>query len=377
MNILIASPSYPSKDNLYSYMFVHARAKSYINLGHKVNIIKFHEVEQSRTYNYDGVDVIESTDINYISTKVNFKPDCLAVHSPKGKGLVLIPEILSSFKINSVTWIHLEEAINLWRRWFELNTFKKFFRFVIRRQFGNLLALAKLRKYLQTEDKKGNKIVFVSKWLKNTVTMDLLLPIKNSYVIPNPIDTSIFKFHEKNNKAINRILMIRSFSTRKYATDIAIKIINKLNSKKKNFSIDIYGDGEYFEKDIGKIEDRSNVNVYQKFLDHSEMNRVMKDYGFLLIPTRQDSHGVTMCEAMSAGLIAIVNNNTAIPEYLDNNKGILFQNINEAVDKIISLSNDQIKFNKISKNASKYVDQNINSTIIAKKELAVLKSISN
>ena len=48
--------------------------------------------------------------------------------------------------------------------------------------------------------------------------------------------------------------------------------------------------------------------------------------GIFICPTRQDAQGVSMCEAMSSGLVPITLYNTAIPECLPNDERLVNNN---------------------------------------------------
>ena len=82
----------------------------------------------------------------------------------------------------------------------------------------------------------------------------------------------------------------------------------------------------------------------------------------MLIPTRQDAQGVSMCEAMSSGLVPVTSNNTAIPEY-----------VNELKDAIQEMYYSPDIFLKKSKKASQHINKICSPQKVITKELDLIK----
>ena len=126
-----------------------------------------------------------------------------------------------------------------------------------------------------------------------------------------------------------------------------------------------------FDELTKKIIHFKNVNIEQKFLNHSEISDIHKQFGIFLCPTRMDSQGCSMCEAMSSGLVPITTNITAIPEFVDNKCGFLCEQENylEMADAIEKLYNEPKLFETMSLNSSNRVRKQLNMENIIKKEL--------
>lgn len=92
----------------------------------------------------------------------------------------------------------------------------------------------------------------------------------------------------------------------------------------------------------------------------------------MLIPTRQDAQGVSMCEAMSSGLVPLTSNNTAIPEYVYDDCGYLTNNYHELAAAIEELYYDSNLFLEKSKNASKNISELCSPKVVIKKELELI-----
>jgi len=350
MNILILTEGYPEKENLYNYAFVHTRAKAYQNLNHNT-LVLYLNTEENINYIYEGINILKGDYLFWKSEVEKFAPEVMATHSPKNLIFSNVDKIQNDFNIKNITWIHGIEALNIWRRFYDVDSFNSFVKFITLEQFRNIKKLYKMRNYINNSNFKNDEFVFVSDWMFQIAKQDTFTFIKNVNIISNPIDTETFKFIEE--RQAYKILIIRSFDSKKYANDISVKILNKLYNKNFKYELTIFGDGKYFDELIARLI-TPHKNIFKKHLSHKDMNKEFSNFGFFLCPTRQDAQGVTMCEAMSAGLIPITSNNTAIPEFVQNNTcGILENNIDIIVDKIINISKNHNKFNEISKNASK------------------------
>ena len=112
-----------------------------------------------------------------------------------------------------------------------------------------------------------------------------------------------------------------------------------------------------FDEITKPLRQFSNVKLEKRFLQQFEIANYHKNYGVFLVPTRRDSQGVSRDEAMSSGLVPITTNTSAIPEFVDNNCGILVEpeNPQALADAIEYLYYNPDKFVELSYNASKRV----------------------
>ena len=167
--------------------------------------------------------------------------------------------------------------------------------------------------------------IFVSNYLKTIAERDAGVKALNAHVIPNFIDGEHFTWQRKSKDAARRFLLIRSFGNRNYAGDIAVEAIKILSSRRgfDNLHFTIRGFGRYFAPLARELEGLANVDMVEKYLTPDEIATLHGKHGVFLCPTRFDTQGVTMGEAMASGLVCITNRVTAIPEYIDDECGIL------------------------------------------------------
>jgi L-malate glycosyltransferase len=267
-------------------------------------------------------------------------------------------------------WVHGTEALGWYRRLFNFNI-KEFPRYVLQ----NTRQMYCFRRFIQLSKDKDVTFIFVSKWMKDILEADTLSKISKFEIIPNPIDDKLFKYHEKSPDLRKKILLIRPFTSKKYANDIAINAILHLSKKSifKDLEFTIYGKGKYFTPLLKKVEKFENVKVFNRFLSQQEIAEVHKKNGIFLCPTRQDAQGVSMCEAMSSGLVPITSNNTAIPEFVEHKKtGFLTKNEFQIATCIEYLYNNPNVFSVISKNASISIREKCRPDIVILRELKLI-----
>jgi len=368
--MLVISPNYPSSVNKHSYGFVHARNKIYKKKGIEVltyvplDLYPFHlsDVKPIK-YCYEGILVIKDRLISLKRIIRVFDPDMLAIHSPNPYILRFILE----FKLPVIVWIHgAEVLISAFHHYIPPIGFEKNLEravISILQFFRNFL----LRKYLQRVD----AIIYVSHWMRRIAEKYLLMKHPNSFVIPNPIDTNLFR--PLNIKKRKEGVTIRALEW-KYGLDIAIKAFAK-----SEIPLTIVGRGS-LERYLRKLARKINANV--KFvthgIPHNELAQFYNQFIFFLAPSRTEAQGVAMCEAMASGLPVIATKVGGIPEFVKHRyNGLLVPpedpiSIRKAVKMILA---DQALYEAMAKNAREFVVKNLSSEIIFRKEFSIFKEL--
>ena len=95
--------------------------------------------------------------------------------------------------------------------------------------------------------------------------------------------------------------MIRDFNPkrRKYATDIALKALDVLNTSGRlgEFNFTLCGPGVRSSGFFKAYGNRSNFEWHEGFINHDMIKKMHNLNGVYMSPTRQDAQGVSMCEA--------------------------------------------------------------------------------
>jgi L-malate glycosyltransferase len=366
MKFAIITTKYPKKNDYYRNGFVHQRNLKYKEFGYECKVFIINNDEIENNYVYEGISVCEGN-YNYIKESIiDWIPDKILIHFIEKSHMRLLDEL--GYSIPTYIWIHGVEALKWTRRLFNFNGLK-FLRYIKE----NTIRMQNMKKFIRKS--RNIKFIFVSKWMKDVMEKDVGVKVNQYKIIPNVINTDLFKFQKKDPNQRKKILLIRNFDSKKYANDIAIKAILEL--KEKDFfdelEICIYGQGKYFKQLTSKLDNINNVKINNRFLSQIEISEIHKEYGVFLCPTRQDSQGVSMCEAMSSGLVPVTSNNTAIPEFVTEEAGYLTDNSpGEIVKAIEDLYFNEKDFLKKSFNCNRLINTKCNELIVIKDEISYL-----
>ncbi|MFJ5717804.1 glycosyltransferase family 4 protein [Neobacillus sp. NPDC093127] len=147
--------------------------------------------------------------------------------------------------------------------------------------------------------KKANKVVTLTKHDQKMY----LEKYRNNNVIQiyNPIDEEIFKYIKKYKADSKKIISVGRFSYQKNF-ELLIDIANNVLHKNRDWTWDIYGDGELRNTLETKIKEYKLEN--QLFLKGS-VNNLYKhypDYAFLVMTSRYEGFPMSLLEGMAHGL---------------------------------------------------------------------------
>ena len=363
---------YPSKENLYNNAFIHTRVKNYKEKKLNVDVFSVNKIIEYRQYEFENVLVNEGNHETLKKFLEKKKYDKILIHFAWRKILKTVIE--NDQKAKLIIWVHGVEALGWYRRLFlfEPKRFYKFFGYIL----FNTRQLFFMHNFIKNKN-VNKEFVFVSEWMKNILEKDSLSKgkIENYHIIPNVIDEKVFNYIEKDEKQRLNILSIRPFASKKYANDLTVKAILELQKEPffNKLTFNIYGDGKLFSSVTKPLVGLKNVKLHKKFLSQKKIAELHKKNGIMLIPTRQDAQGLSMCEAMMSGLVPITSNNTAIPEYANKDCGYLTNNYHELAEAIKELYNNPKIFSEKSRNAHEFIKEKCSQNIVIQKEINIIK----
>jgi glycosyltransferase involved in cell wall biosynthesis len=137
----------------------------------------------------------------------------------------------------------------------------------------------------------------------------------------------------------------------------AVKILSE-RPYFEELSFSFYGEGALFQEITKEISGYSNVFLHNTFLSQEEIVKAHALNGVFLCPTRFDSQGVSMCEAMASGLVPISTRVASIPEFVQHSETGLLGEPESAVEianMIERLYFNPELFKTISQNAAESV----------------------
>ncbi|GAA4895461.1 hypothetical protein GCM10025789_11190 [Tessaracoccus lubricantis] len=223
-------------------------------------------------------------------------------------------------------------------------------------------------------------VVFVSEMQRQNSQWDVGVEAVNSHVIPNHIDTSLFRPRERRPDEVGRILLMRSFEQRNYGNDIAIKAIDLLKSRPGFFDLQftVRGFGRLFQRKVATLHGLPNVTVENRYSSPAEMAALHYDHGVFLCPSRYDTQGVMLGEAMSSGMATITNPVAAIPEYTDWSCSLLPRpdDPRAFADAIWYLVEHPQLLPEMSRNASARVEQQCGLDATINRELELIRTFA-
>jgi L-malate glycosyltransferase len=352
MKLLILDENYPHLDNLMGDVFVHVRAKEYAK-EHELKVFTF--FHSPRKLIYEGIEIEMFSEQEKLVEAIKFfNPDKILIHFYQHWMLEKVVKVLN---IPVIIWVHGYEALGWYRRLFNYTWYSPVLLNYIKKNTYQQYQFRKMIHFANQTDQI--KFVFVSDWMRRITECDTLRKIKNLSIIPNPIDTELFKYEKKDPELRKKILLLRSFGSNKYANDISVKAILLL-SKKSYFSdlkFTIIGQGQLFKSLTKPLRHFENIELLEGAIQQRMIPELHSSHGVFLCPTRQDAQGVSMCEAMSSGLVPIASDNTAIPEFVQDLKsGFLTKNAIEVASAIELMYYKPELFQSISQQAASFIN---------------------
>jgi len=373
--ILVVCANYPHKDSLYGGAFIPARVKAYIKEGFNVSvcIAKYPEGKKTTTIEeHEGVKIYIG-EFSLLEDRIReVNPAAIVIHSP----IIQNYNIFKKLKIENrlIMVFHGSEVRDVGHLYYNFNN-------QILQKLNGVLQTDLNRKYVALDAFRDKKIakVFVSKFLKDLAIKDVGVAPFNAYVISNLIENDIFNYKEKTKEDRLKIFSVRPYDNKNYGGDLIVDTILKLSQKSffYQLSFHIQGFGKTFQEKTAPLRSLKNVKIVDGVLKKEEIAKLHKQYGIALIPTRFDTQGMSIGEAMSSGLVPVTNRVAAIPEFVPENCAMLAEdnNVEQLVDGIVKLYYDSNLFLEKSFNAAQHIRNicSVEQTVF--KEIELIKSI--
>ncbi|MDB9707782.1 glycosyltransferase family 4 protein [Planktotalea frisia] len=323
-DFVILCNGFPGAGQNYGGEFIRSRYGGYLEQGLKGSVI--HLSNRIKTNTVDPFEGTETAIIRISDGHLNTLAGILAagqanvlVHSPPPNVQKVLQKKIALERL--IYWFHGFEVRDYRRLYFNYTTSE----LAVLKQRLNEITQWRIEANKISFAEPAIKKVFVSNYLKEIAARDNGAQIENGHIIPNFIDGDVFAYHEKTANQMKRFLLIRAFERRNYGNDIAIEAI-KIASKWDGFEdlhFTIRGFGAEFAELTEGLQGFSNVVIQEQYSSPEEMAELHKEHGVFLCPSRFDTQGVTMGEAMASGLVCITNPVTGIPEYIDESCGLL------------------------------------------------------
>ncbi len=244
--------------------------------------------------------------------------------------------------------------------------------------------------FLRKKINWGNniKLIAPSKWIKDCSKNSLLMNDKEIKIIPNPIDTKVFRPINKNTAKRflkidpkKKVILFGSIDGGKdprKGADLLLDVLKSLKVKRELIQIVIFGKKNKFQN----IFKNSNFEVLNlgKINSDKRIATIYSAADIFIIPSRIESFGQTAAEAQSCGTPVIGFNIGGLKDIIKNNKnGILIDPFNskEMALAIENLLKKEEKLFKLSKASRENAIDNFDYRKVAKSHIDFYKKIIN
>lgn len=371
---LVITPMYPSTNKPYSATFVYSKVQKYLEKGVEVDVAVVTDYEDKLyKYKYQGMDVnkVSFDDLRNIIQRGSYKK--ILVHFFDRQ----ICNALSACDLDDTeVFIYCHGAdVDLWNQ----NIFGKYF------EAGHVFTQNeidfrndRLEAMKSFESRENVKWIFNTKWNYLNSQKVTGLKFKNHAIIPCIIDENEFKYAKRTSEQSKRILVLKKMDdVRQYAVDLAVRIIMKLSEEDffDELTFTVAGSGDFQYELTHPLRKFSNVNIVDRFFEHSAINQVFLENGILLAPSRYDTQGVTVGEAAMSGMVVVASSGTGVSDMLPEKLGTFFDN--DRIDDAVKIIKDLVKGEKKIEDLSEKFHKAILSSASPAKidtEISLLKS---
>ena len=368
-DVLVVVPNYPSAANLYLSAFAHARDLAYVEAGMKVQVAVMTDTWYNMRYDIDGIPVCFGpySDLKKLLSRKQYK--VVIIHFVDVTQYPILDGYITNEKLIFIN--HGPETM------FEVlpNKVRPYFT----APYDDVIEDPVKRDFVRRYARKDNvEWVFVSEFLRDKAEELMDIEFKHSHVIGNIINEANFPYREKTAEDRKKIMVLRKFDNIcQHSVDQVVLAISAL-SRKPFFSeleFNLYGDGNFYEELTAPLHRFPNVHLHRTFVPNNEIQNIHAEHGILLIPSRHDTHGVSMNEAAASGLVVVGSRVNCTPYYMDEAHNHTLadpEDYEELAGIIERLYNDPEEFLAISRRLSQYVREVNSAAETIDREIALV-----
>ncbi len=169
---------------------------------------------------------------------------------------------------------------------------------------------------------KANAVLTVSNHLKQEI-VDTNIHPKQINVTYNPVDTDLFQL--RKNQLNKTILFVGRLDNFKGAFR-CLQAFDLIQQNYSDWKFTIVGEGEDYQAISSYLNDHPHLVTKLKLtgqISKAQIAQEMQVSDFLVFPSKHESFGLVVAEALSCGVPVIVGNTTAPKEFVNDKNGIL------------------------------------------------------
>jgi glycosyltransferase involved in cell wall biosynthesis len=376
----VAIISYYYKKPIISGVGIHARNLAKYLTIHNCEVHVFCNSDKDELYGEDGAFIhgiggILTPEMNSFSKKrleydifeSEVIKEIIRENSKKGFDIVHTHGALTKAafiikKVYNIKWIHTFHAIEKLRAK-ELSNEEK--------QFEDLIS------WIEHTVNYSDGSIFVSKELSEEGKKHYTL--KSKMIIPNGVDFKLFNYQPMTNK---NVLFIGRFSKEK-GVDFLPKLIDSIMKiENATFTIvcpynSLGGELKQIRGYISRLEKKykNRLKIIDKPQDQEALKELYKNCQVYIQPSKYESFGLCILEAMATGRPVVALNVGGIPEVIGD-AGFTVKNTEELIYKVKELLNNRKECVSVGRNANKRA-KNFDWEIIAQKIIKYYKDVKN
>jgi glycosyltransferase involved in cell wall biosynthesis len=190
--------------------------------------------------------------------------------------------------------------------------------------FSKLLSRRATRHLARRTLERADCVCPVSHDLSRQIAASGIRP-RRVEVTYNPVDTDLFRPRESNPRRAKRIAFAGRLEEYKGGLR-SVRAFAKIAQRWPEWSLVVAGDGPELPAIERLVQSSPGLSRRVEVLGlqtKAQLARLFSDSGFLVYPSRHETFGLVLAEAMSAGLPVIGPDRTAPPEFVDERSGIL------------------------------------------------------
>jgi glycosyltransferase involved in cell wall biosynthesis len=195
-------------------------------------------------------------------------------------------------------------------------------------------------------------MIAVSESLK-TAMWKFRLENPHFFVVPNPVETSLFTIgNKKEINTVKRFLHISCFEDRPKNISGFLDAVKSLSGKRSDFECYLIGDGPEFNIWKNRAEELGLLGKTVFFTGLKEQKDLVdeiREADFLVLSSNYETFGTVVIESLSCGIPVVATNVGIVPELINETNGIIIPaGDNNALENAISEMLDQCNsFNPI------------------------------
>jgi glycosyltransferase involved in cell wall biosynthesis len=202
--------------------------------------------------------------------------------------------------------------------------------------------------------KSWDRITCASRYSADLLVGRYGFPADKISVIPNGVDVELYKDAKASSLGGNPAILCVGHLQPAKGTDLAIRAFKFVNDEISESRLHLVGTGPYereYREMISKLHINTKVVMHGR-KSRNELSRIYKGADMCVFPTRVESFGNVVLEAMASGKPIVASNVGGVPEVMEQERnGLLVEptvtNIGKA---LLRLAHDRGLCERISKN---------------------------